>query len=81
MEQLSKRKITVLDEADLKLANKVHLRNKLWGQMTASNAVRLLATQSAQSGRNVIVCDTTGQVEKEIKDKASLNSLPFLFTK
>ena len=36
--------------------------------MTASNATRLLATQSAQSGRNVVLCDTTGQVEKEIKE-------------
>jgi hypothetical protein len=70
MEQLSKRKITVLDEADLKLANKkfIYVVNS-GGQLTASNAARLLATQSAQSGRNVVLCDTTGQVEKEVKDK------------
>ena len=39
------------------------------GQLTASNAARLLATQSAKSGRSVVICDTTGQVEKEIKEK------------
>ena len=39
------------------------------GKMTASNTARLLATQSAQSGRNVVLCDTTGQVEKDIKEK------------
>ena len=36
------------------------------GQPTASNTARLLATQSAQSG-DIVLCDTTGQVEKEIK--------------
>ena len=72
MEQLSKRKITVLDEAYLKLANKkfIYVINS-GGQMTASDAARLLATQSAQSGRNVVVCDTTGQVEKEIKERTA----------
>ena len=38
------------------------------GQPTASNAACLLATQSAQSGRNVLLCDTTGQSEKQIKE-------------
>ena len=72
MEQLSKRKITVLDEAYLKLANKkfIYVINS-GGQMTASDAARLLATQSAQSGRKVVVCDTTGQVEKEIKERTA----------
>ena len=41
------------------------------GQLTAPNAARLLAIQSAQSGRNVVLCDTTGQVEKEIKEKTT----------
>ena len=41
------------------------------GQITASNAARLLATQSAQSGRNVVLCDTTGLVEKELKEKTT----------
>ena len=47
------------------------------GQLTASNAARLLATQSAQSGRNVVLCDTTGQIEKEIKDKATTDDSAF----
>ena len=47
------------------------------GQMTASNAARLLATQSAQSGRNVVVCDTTGQIEKEIKEKTNKDGSAF----
>ena len=72
MEQLSKRQITVLDEADLKLANKkfIYIMNS-GGQLTAPNAARLLAAQSAQSGRNVVLCDTTGQVEKEIKERTT----------
>ena len=41
------------------------------GQPTSSNAARLLATQSAQSGRNVVLCDTTGPIEKEIKEKTN----------
>ena len=45
--------------------------------MTASNAACLLATQSAQSGRNVVLCDTTGQVEKEIKEKTTKDSSAF----
>ena len=77
-EQLSKRQITVLDEADLKLASKkfIYVMNS-GGQMTASNAARLLAIQSAQSGRNVVLCDTTGQVEKEIKEKTTTDVSAF----
>ena len=73
-EQLSKRQITVLDEANLKLASKniIYVIN-FGGQPNASNAARLLATQSAQSGRNVLLCDTTGQIEKEIKEKAAID--------
>ena len=76
--QLSKRQITVVNEADLKLANKniVYVMNA-GGQLTASNAARLLATQSAQSGRNVVLCDTTGQIEKEIKGKATTDDSAF----
>ena len=67
-EQLSKRQITVLEEAALKLANKniVYVINS-GGQPTASNTARLLAVQSAQSGRSVVLCDTTSQHEKENK--------------
>jgi uncharacterized protein involved in exopolysaccharide biosynthesis len=76
--QLSKQQITVLNEADLNLANKniVYVINS-GGQLTASNASRLLATQSAQSGRNVVLFDTTGQVEKEIKEKTTKDGSSF----
>ena len=76
--QLSKRQITVLNEADLKLAGKkfVYIMNS-GGQMTAPNVARLLAIQSAQSGRNVILCDTTGQSEKDIgKNTADGSAFP-----
>lgn len=78
IEHLSKRQITVLDEADLKLASKkfIYVMNA-GGQLNASNATRLLAIQSAQSGRNVILCDTTGQSEKDIKDKPAKDSSGF----
>ena len=44
------------------------------GQPTASNAARLLASHSAQSGRNVLLYDTTGQLVKEIKEKPVANN-------
>ncbi len=74
-EQLSKRRITTLDEADLKLATKnvIYVINS-GGRPTASNTARLLAVQSAQSGRNVVLFDTTGQSEKEIKEKTTTQS-------
>ena len=74
IEQLSKRKITILSEADLKLARKdIIYVIDLGGQLTASKTARLLAIQSAQSGRNVILCDTTGYSEKEIKEKTTVD--------
>ena len=76
--QLSKQQITVINEADLKLASKniVYVMNA-GGQLTASNTARLLATQSAQSGRNVVLCDTTGQIEKEIDEKTTTDGSVF----
>ena len=76
--QLSKRQITVLNEANLKLASKniIYVMN-FRGHLTASNAARLLAIQSAQSGRNVVLCDTTGQVEKDIKEKNTADNSAF----
>ena len=78
MEWLSKRQTTVLDEADLKLAGKkfIYIVNS-GGQLTASNTARLLAIQSAQSGRNVVLCDTTGQSEKEIKEESTTEDYAF----
>ena len=78
MEQLSKRQITAVNEADLKLASKkIIYVMSFGGQLTTSNAARLLATQSAQSGRNVVLCDTTGQLEKEIKEKTTTDGSTF----
>ena len=78
MEQLSKRQITVLDEADLKLAGKkfIYIMNS-GGKLTASNIARLLAIQSAKSGRNVVLCDTTGQTEKNIQEKTTADGSVF----
>ena len=75
VEQLSKRQITELNEADLKLTNKkiIYVINS-GGKPTASDATRLLATQSAKSGKNVLLCDTTGQSEKETNGKAKAQS-------
>ena len=72
---ISKRRLMALDEATLKLANKriIYILNA-GGQPTSSNTARLLATYSAQSGRNVVICDTTGQSEKEITDKPAKTS-------
>ena len=39
------------------------------GQPTATNAARILATKSAQSGRKVLLCDTTGQSGKDTKEE------------
>ena len=79
LEQLSKQKITALDEADLKLSSKniVYVIN-FGGRPTASNATRLLAIQSAQSGRTVMLCDTTGQAETKIKDITKKDASSFL---
>ena len=64
---IAKRRIAVLDEAVIKLANKgiIYVINS-GGRVTATNAALLLVAQSAQSGRNIVLCDTTGQVKKEI---------------
>ena len=72
---LSKRRIVELDEAALKLAYKkvIYVMN-YGGQPSSSNATRLLAVNSAQSGRSVVLCDTTGQAEKDIKDKPTQDS-------
>ena len=68
-----------LDEAALRLANKniIYVFDS-GGRPSASDAVRLLATQSAISGRNVVICDNTGKSEKDIKNnsKADSSDLP-----
>ena len=72
---LAKQRVTELDEAALKLAKKkiIYVMN-YGGQPSSSNAARLLAVNSAQSGRSVVLCDTTGQAEKAIKDKPTQSS-------
>ena len=76
--QLAKQQITLLDEADLKFANNkfIYVMN-FGGRMTASKAASLLAAKSAHSGRNVVLCDTTGQAEKEIKARPATDSSAF----
>ena len=76
--QLSIQHVTVLNEADLKLASKniIYVMNS-GGRLYSSNAARLLAIQSAQSGRSVVLCDTTGQIEKEIKEKTTTEEAAF----
>ena len=76
--QLSKQQITELAEADLKLGSKniIYVMSS-GGLPTASNAAWLLATQSAQSGRNVLLCDTTGQSEKQIKEITTTDGSDF----
>ena len=56
----SKHRITALDEATLKLSAKkvIYIINYEGGPF-ASDIARLLATQSAKSGRSVVLCDTT----------------------
>ena len=73
---IAKRRMVTLDEAILQLKNKriIYVLSS-GGYPTASNAARLLAIQSAQSGRNVLLCDTTGQSKKQIeKNSTSDNS-------
>ena len=69
----------MLDEADLKLSNKkIILVMNVGGTPNAPNATRLLAIQCARSGRNVVLCDTTGQLEKEIKEESQHTVLDLL---
>ena len=69
---ISKNRITVLDEVEVKLANKklIFVFNSR-GRVNAASAARLFALQSAQSGRNVVLCDTTGELETETKGKSN----------
>ena len=78
IEHISKRQTTVLEEANLKLAGKqfIYIINS-GGQLKASNTALLLAVQSAKSGRNVILCDTTRQSETDNKEKNSADGSTF----
>ena len=68
---ISERKVLELDQAFIKLSNKkiVYVIN-FGGRPSAANTAQLLATKSAQSGRNVLLCDTTGHSNKEIENSS-----------
>ena len=72
---IAKRRVVALDEAAIKLMNKkiIYVVNS-GGRPTGAHAARLLAVQSAQSGRNVVLCDATGQAEKKIDGEAEIHS-------
>lgn len=70
---ISNRGLVVLDEAGLKVANKkVIYVISYGGQPTASGVARLLAAQSAKSGKSVVLCDTTSLSDKETEDKSKV---------
>ena len=66
-----KRRVVVADEIEVTLANQnlIYFLNK-GGRLTSSGAARLLATQSSLSGRKVILCDITGESERDIADNS-----------
>ena len=66
---MSKNRIMVIDEAEINLANKklIFFIN-CGGRPTSSGTARLLANQSSASGRKVIICDKTGQSEKQLEN-------------
>ena len=65
---IAKNRIIALDEAALKLSNKkiIYVLN-FRGKLSTTRVASLLATRSAQSGRNVLLCDITEQAKKENK--------------
>jgi len=80
----SKYRLLALEEAELILAKKklVFIFNS-GGRLQTSKVASILASQSSQSGRKVILCDTTGQTEKEIEDtpKQHVSKLPIINVK
>ncbi len=74
IQYISKKRISEIDQVEIKISNKklVYVLN-CGGRPTASGTARLLATQSSLSGRNVLLCDKTGQSEKELEDKPDNN--------
>lgn len=68
---LSKRRVPILDEADIKLANKklIYVFNS-GGRPNATDVARLLALQSAQSGRKVLLCNVSDKPEKKMANKS-----------
>ena len=64
---LSKNRVTEIDQAAVKLSNKklIFVLN-CGGRLTASGVARILATKSSETGRKVILCDKSGNSEKEL---------------
>ena len=64
---MSTSKLSDISEAQVKLANKklIYVLNS-GGKVTASDCIKLLAAQSSTSGKDVVVCDQTGKLEKGI---------------
>lgn len=71
---LSKRRVPILDEADIKLSNKklIYVFNS-GGRANATDIARLLALKSAQSGRKVLLCNVSDKPEKKIDNKSMKN--------
>lgn len=79
LEVISQRRFLEIDETEVRLADKkvIYILNS-GGRPTAAGTARLLAAQSSISGRNVILCNTTDQVEGDIKSSFSIADLPVL---
>lgn len=72
---VSKHRIFVLDKAALMLSNKkiIYVLNS-GGRSSAVQVARTLAIKSAESGRNIVLYDTTDQTEIEINDAVIENA-------
>ena len=72
---LATQNFPVLNEANIKLSsNKLIYVFDSGGQLVAQNLVRVLAIQSSQAGRKVLICDTTGKSALEHKNKVNENT-------
>lgn len=67
---ISKKQILEVDEAEIKIAKEklIYILN-CGGKSTASGAARLLATQSSESGRRIVLCDRSGQSDRDFEGK------------
>ena len=67
---ISKHRVLEADEAEINLSQKklIYIFN-IGGRPTASDVARLLATKSSMSGRKVVLCDKTGNSEKDTEDE------------
>jgi len=77
---ITKRRVLQVDEAEMQLANKklIFVLN-CGGKLTASGTSRLLATQSSNSGRNVVLWDKTGQSLIDVENTSGDNDSKLQF--